>query len=382
MPMVRTEAPPGHPYLTIDLDKIEHNARVIVGLCARHGIQVTGVTKATAGHPDVARALLRGGVTSIGESRLENITRLKEAGVGAVEMLVRLPPLSGVDAVVDLVDVSLASELVVLERLGAAAVRRGRGHEVLLMVELGDLREGICPGDVLPFVREALRLPGIRIKGLGTNLACFGAVMPSEHNMLQLVALAEEVEATCGLSLDWISGANSSGLELIASGRMPARVNHARIGEGILLGRETTHRRPWPGTFQDAFLLHAEVLEVKTKPSLPVGGRCEDAFGRLPVFEDRGPVLRALLNVGREDVDVDGLTPLGAGVRVLGGSSGYLVLDVTRAAGAARVGDEVTFALNYSALLRAMASEYVKKIAVRGAQAVVGAAPASQLAGA
>jgi predicted amino acid racemase len=368
MHILRADAPPGHPYVTVDLDKIEHNTRVIVGLCARHGIKVTGVTKVTAGHPDVARAMLRGGVTSIGESRLENITRLKDAGVGAVEMLVRLPPLSGVDAVVDLVDVSVASEFTVLQRLGAAAVRRGHVHAVLLMVELGDLREGIPPRDVLPFARAALRLPGIRIKGLGTNLACFGAVMPSEQNMWQLVALAEEVEAACGLPLDWVSGANSSGLDLIASGRMPARVNHARIGEGILLGRETTHRRPWPGTFQDAFQLHAEVLELKTKPSLPVGGRCEDAFGRLPVFEDRGPVLRALLNVGREDVDVDGIAPLDRGMHVLGGSSGYLVLDVTQAARTVRVGDVLPFALNYGALLRAMASEYVKKIPVRGAQ--------------
>src|SRR5512147_2768782 len=126
MHMARADAPPGHPYLTIDLDKIEHNARAIVGLCARHGIQVTGVTKVTSGYPAIARAMLRGGVTSIGESRLENITRLKDAGVGAVEMLVRLPALSGVDAVVELVDVSLNSEFVVLERLGAAAARRGR----------------------------------------------------------------------------------------------------------------------------------------------------------------------------------------------------------------------------------------------------------------
>jgi predicted amino acid racemase len=276
-------------------------------------------------------------------------------------MLLQIPPLSGVDEVVEAVDLSLNSELPVLEGLSRAARQRGQVHEVLLMVDLGDLREGIWPADLVPFVRQALQLPGIRIKGLGTNLACFGAVAPSEDNMKQLVELAGLIEQTFDLELEWISGANSSGLELIASGRMPKRVNHARIGEAILLGRETIHRKPWPGTFQDAFVLRAEVLELRKKPSLPVGERCEDAFGKLPTFADRGQVMRALLNVGREDVDVDGIAPLDGRILILGGSSDYLVVDVSGAAGDVHLGDELSFSLTYGALLAAMTSEYVKK---------------------
>jgi predicted amino acid racemase len=350
-----------HPSLSIDLDKIEHNARTIVGLCRPHGLTVTGVTKATGGQPEVAAAMLRGGVTSIGDSHIENIRRMQAAGVRTTYVLLQIPALSAVDEVVEAVDVSLNSELAVLEGLSQAATRRHRVHEVVLMVDLGDLREGIWPDDVVRVVRETLRLPGIRIKGLGTNLACFGAVAPSADNMRQLAELAQAIEQTYGLALEWISGANSSGLEMIATGRMPARVNHARIGEAILLGRETIHRRPWPGTFQDAFALHAEVLELRTKPSLPVGERCEDAFGRHPAFEDRGDVVRALLNVGREDVDVDGITPANPGITILGGSSDYLVVEVAAAAGDVRVGDALTFSVNYGALLAAMTSAYVKK---------------------
>jgi predicted amino acid racemase len=350
-----------HPYLSIDLDKIEHNARVVVGLCKHNGIEVTGVTKVTCGNRDVADAMLRGGVSSIGESHLESVHRLKVAGVRTSYMLLRIPPLSGVDEVVETVDVSLNSELSVLEGLSAAACRRGKIHEVILMVDLGDLREGIWPADLVSFAREALRLPGIRIKGIGTNLACFGAVAPTEDNMTQLVELAGQIEQTCGVALEWISGANSSALELIASGRMPRRVNHARIGEAILLGRETIRRKPWPGTFQDAFILHAEVLELRRKPSVPVGERCEDAFGKHPVTEDRGERMRALLNVGREDVDLDGIAPLDRRITVLGGSSDYLVADVTGALDRVRVGAELTFSLNYGALLAAMTSEYVGK---------------------
>jgi predicted amino acid racemase len=349
------------PRLVIDIDKIEHNTRTIVALCNQHGIEVTGVTKVTCGHPQVAQAMLRGGVNGIADSRLENIQRLIKAGVDTEFMLLRLPALSRVDEVVEFVEVSMNSELVVLEALSSTAQQRGQVHEVILSVDLGDLREGIWPDDLIPFVREVARLPGIHIKGLGTNLACFAGVMPGEDNMKRLVELAAEVERCLDCQLAWISGVNSSGLELIAAGRMPARVNHARIGEAILLGRETTHRKPWPDTFQDAFVLEAEVLELKKKPSVPLGKRSEDAFGQRPEFEQRGEVLRALLNVGREDIDVEGLTPQDPGAVILGASSGYLVVDVTDATNSIRVGDTLAFSLNYAALLAAMTSAYVNK---------------------
>jgi predicted amino acid racemase len=358
------------PHVTIDLDKIEHNARTVVGLCGRHGIEVTGVTKGVCGHPEVARAMLRGGVASIGESRLENVRRLKAAGVETGYMLLRVPPLSEVDAVVEAVDLSLNSELSVLAGLSEAAQRRGTVHDVIVMVDLGDLREGLWPDTLNSFVGEALTLPGINIVGLGANLTCFGGVVPTAENMIRLVDYAGEIEAEFGLELRLLSGGNSSALELIASGGMPERLNHARIGEAILLGRETIHRRPWPGTFQDVFLLHAEVLEVKEKPSLPLGERGEDAFGDVPAFENRGRVVHTILNVGREDVNVDGMTPLDPGLAILGASSDYVILDATGAEEGVRVGDQLRFSLNYAALLATMTSHYVEKRALRGGDVV------------
>ena len=354
------------PYLTIDLDKIEHNARTIVDLCDQHGIAVTGVTKGVCGYPDVARAMLRGGVTSIADSRLENIRRLGNAGIDTDFMLLRVPPLSAVDAVVESIDVSLNSELATLKDLSAAAIRAGKIHNVMLMVDLGDLREGIWPDDVMTFVSQAINFDGIRIKGIGANLACFGGVVPSEENMNQLAELASVIEHRFSMTLEWVSGVNSSGLEMIASGKMPQRINHARIGEAILLGRETIHRKPWPGTVQDAFVLHAEIVELKQKPSLPVGERSEDAFGELVEYEDRGNILRALINVGREDIDIQGITPMDSRIDILGGSSGYLVLDVSAMEDTVAVGDELSFTLNYSALLTAMTSEYVTKHILTG----------------
>jgi predicted amino acid racemase len=350
---------PHTPYLTIDLGKIEDNARVIVRLCAQSGISVTGVTKGVCGYPAIAHAMLRGGVMNIADSRFENIRRLQGAGVTQC-MLLRLPALSAVNEVVASTGISLNSEGTVLHALSDAAQALGNVHDVMLMVDLGDLREGIWPDDLIPLARAVKPLGGIRVRGLGTNLACFGGIVPTESTMHQLVDLAEQVEGELGLPLHWISGANSSALELIASGNMPERINHARIGEAILLGRETTQRKPWPGTHQDAFVLHAEVLEKQRKPSAPEGMRSEDAFGTTPRFKDCGDRMRALLNVGREDVMVEGLTPLDPEVHILGASSGYLVTDVTDAT-PVEVGDELAFSVSYGALLLAMTSEYVEK---------------------
>ncbi|MCF7913778.1 MAG: alanine racemase [Spirochaetaceae bacterium] len=364
------------PNVIVNIDKIEANARSITSMCGDYGIEVTGVTKVTCGMPSVARALLRGGVKGIGESRLENVHRLRANGIVDEMMLLRIPPLSETDEIVRSVDISLNSELSVIRSLSRAAEEHGLVHNVILMIDLGDLREGLWPEDVLPAARETLELPNLKLKGVGTNLTCYGGVIPTEKNMLQLVDWAHRIEDTFGVKLETISGGNSSSLPLLKKGNMPQGVNHLRIGEALMLGRETVHRSAWPGTSQDAFLLEAELIELKKKPSVPIGETGEDAFGKTPTFEDKGKILRGILNIGREDVDVEGLQPVAPQQRILGASSDHLLVDLSpdyekgeqeqsdlEQAGPQRLelGDKVAFRMNYSALLAAMTSAYVSK---------------------
>lgn len=342
----------------IDTARIAANTRTLVD--ALPGIDIVGVTKVTCGAPEVARAMLEGGAVAIGESRLENIERLRAAGIEAPFWLLRSPVPAQAEQTVRLADVSLVSEIATLEALSSAGVAANRAHGIIAMIDLGDLREGMLSESLPAFVTSACAAPGVELVGLGTSLTCYGAVIPSEENLGELVALAEAAAESVGRSMT-VSGGMSSSLELALAGRMPEGVDNLRVGESILLGVSTITRLPLPGLHTDAFVLEAPVIECATKPSAPIGEIAQDAFGGSPSFVDKGLRRRALLGIGRQDVDPAGLRPLAAGVEVLGASSDHLVVDVHEMAEPPQVGDTLTFVPNYSATLRLFTSPYVEK---------------------
>jgi ornithine racemase len=364
------------PRLEVDLGKVADNARTLVGLLAPAGISVTGVTKAFLGAPEVADAMLRGGVRGLGDSRVENLESLARSGVRAPRTLLRSPMPSQVDRVVAAADTSLNSELSVIEQLSTAAQARNRVHGVIVMVELGDLREGVLADDLIDLVRETLRFPGIRVVGIGTNLACRSGVAPDAEKMAELSALAASVEDTFGLALDVVSGGNSANLAWALSGVDTGRVDDLRLGEAILLGREPLHRTPLRGLHTDAVRLVAEVIESRPKPARAWGDIARSAFGEVVPVDVGGDIHQALVALGRADTDPDGLVAP-AGIRILGASSDHLVLDAGTLA--CPVGSEVTFEPDYSALVRAAASPYVTTAflapgAASGSPSVPGAA--------
>ena len=345
--------------LEIDLEKIHHNASTLVKRLRIRGISVTGVTKATLGLPEIAAVLLQAGVRAIGDSRIENIETLRGAGVLAPMTLIRSPMLSQVERVVAHADVSFNTELEVIGVLSDVAYGSGRTHGVVLMVELGDLREGIMPDDLHNTVRETLRCRNIVLNGIGTNLACRSGVSPDAGNMAKLSALADSIDATFGLTLDIVSGGNSGNLEWAFNGAGTGRINDLRLGESILLGVEPLHRQPIDGLYTDAITLVAGVIESKVKPSLPWGDIGQNAFGARPPVKDRGLVSQAILAVGYQDTDPEGLTAP-SGIGIVGASSDHLILNMGN--NKAAVGAEIAFQPNYSAVVRAMTSPFVAKV--------------------
>lgn len=360
----------GFPRLLIDLAKLETNARWVTDLCRRHGVSVFGVTKACCGDPEVGGAMLRGGVEGLADSRLINLRRLKEAGIKAPLLLLRSPMPSEIPAVVQLAGMSLNSDPGVIRELDRQARQQGVLHRAILMVDLGDLREGVWPDRVLELVREVHSLEehardyatGVRLAGLGTNFACFGGVVPSLPALGGLAELAGRCRREVGVDMPVLSGGNSTSLHLLAEGAWQPGINHLRVGESILLGYDLVSRRPFAGMHQDAFLLEAEVIETGRKPSVPTGEIGFDAFGNRPHFEDRGLRQRAIVALGKQDLGAGHVMPEEAGVEVVGASSDHLILDVTAAAGPVRVGDRLRFRPDYGAILGACTSPYVEKI--------------------
>jgi predicted amino acid racemase len=347
------------PRIEIDLDKLAHNARKLTALYGSKGIHITAVTKGVCGSPRIASALLNSGICSFGDSRVANIQKMREAGLEAQFILIRSPMPSEVERVVEFADVSLNTEISVIRLLARQAAKRSKIQQIILMIELGDLREGILPPDIEPMVAEVMGLRGIKLIGLGTNLACFGGVRPTETKMRELSAIAGNLQQQYGITFEIVSGGNSANYQWFTSTPDVGLVNHLRIGEAILLGCDTLNRKGIPGLYSDAFTLIAEVIELKPKPSQPYGEIAQDAFGRLPVFEGKGNMEKAILAIGRQDIDCSAIKPR-IKANVLGASSDHLILDVSGLG--LEVGAEVQFDIGYSALLRAMTSPYVEKV--------------------
>lgn len=353
------------PRIEIFPQRIKQNAQSVLATCHSHAAQVACVSKVLCAEPSVLQAFVDAGADMIADSRAENLERTARSQPSMPRLLLRLPSPGHAGEVVRFADYSLNSSITTMKALGKAAVEQGKEHKVILMVDLGDLREGVWPDRVAMVAKQASQIEGISLVGLGANLACYGGVVPSVKNMRLLISCRDHCRTVTGLDLDVISGGNSSSLPLLASGNMPNEINHFRIGEAILLGRNVLDRSPWQGTRQDTLRIVATVVELETKPSVPIGERGQDAFGNEPVFEDRGNRQRAILNIGRQDVVIEGLQPLDPDILILGGSSDHLVLDVQDANTKLKVGDEVEFYPNYAATLAASTSPYVHKVVIQ-----------------
>lgn len=349
-----------YPRLKIDLDKLRDNAVRLLSACREEGItSCMAVTKVLAGNLPVARLLAETGFSHLADSRIENLIRYRNLSLPKV--LLRLPMISEADRVVRYADVSLNSEPATLGALDAAAAQQGKIHGVLLMFDLGDLREGLFfQNEYLSVVERLLGMTHLRLEGIGTNLTCYGGILPEEKNLGTLLEIRDRIESAFSLRLPLISGGNSSSLYLFEGHRIPKGINCLRIGEALFLGRETAFGHAIPGMNPDVFVLEAELIECREKPSFPIGTMGMNSFGDRPRIEDRGLMRRGILALGRQDAEAADLFPLDPGVRIVGASSDHLIVDLGTVP--AKVGDVLRFGVDYPGLLRLMTSAYVRKV--------------------
>ena len=351
-----------YPLLTINLGHLRENVRTMKRLCGEHGIRITGITKCFTGDPKIARIYLEEGLGILGDSRVDNLERL--SGLEAEKWLIRPPMLSEIERLVRFADVSLNSEISVIRAISEEAVRQGRKHKVVLMADLGDIREGYIDYEELKRTAvEADKLPNVEVGGVGVNLTCFSFIQHDTEKLLKLTSIADDVSEAIGRKVEYVSGGNSAALDLMLRGGIPAGVNNLRLGESLLFGKERARYQYLPGTHKDVFMLQCEIVELKEKPSLPWGTVGVDSYGRRPEFTDRGPKrLKAVCALGKQDFDPETTVPADPKMILLGASSDHLMLDLTDADGEFHVGDPVTLQLGYFSTMRAFTSDFVKKV--------------------
>ena len=347
------------PRIVIDRDKLRNNFTQIVRHCEARGIAVAGVIKGAGGLPEIARLYRSCGAAQLATSRLEQMELWRREGIPGPYMLLRVPGLSELPEVARLADYSLQSDATTLDALNSVCAEQGVTHRVIIMADLGDLREGFWDKtemvEVCCHVEQGL--DHLHLAGVGVNLGCYGAVKPTPENMEQLLDIARAVEARIGRQLEIVSGGATSSYTLVHWGTMPQGINHLRIGETALLAKDL--QVDWGISDMDYLLrgtmrLEAEIVELRKKPTHPVGETVIDAFGNRPTFVDRGMRLRALAAFGRADVgQVETLLCREPGMTVIGGSSDHCILDVEDCPRALRVGDVVSFDLSYSHMLYA-----------------------------
>lgn len=340
----------------VNLNKFKENIDILTTKLHQNNIEAFVVSKVFCAEKPLIEIIHNSSVDGIADSRIIN---LKKINSRKPKMLLRIPAISEIEDVIKYADISLNSEIEVIKIINDIANKQNKIHEIILMIDLGDLREGIYyKGFDYNIVREILLLKNVKLLGIGTNLTCYGAVIPTKETYDLLENILNNIEKIYNLKLEIISGGNSSSIYLL-DGEMPKYINQLRIGEGYVLGRETAYGEKIKGMHGDVFTLEAEIIELKDKPSLPFGLIGVDAFGRKLNYVDKGITKRAILNIGKQDVSCEYLIPP-KGISIIGSSSDHLIIEIKK--GQYNIGDKIIFKLDYGGILGLMTSPYVEKV--------------------
>lgn len=354
-----------YPCVQIYPQRVFENASLLRQKCLEAGVSPVAVIKGFHAHPAILAALQQAGYTCMASARLPHLQQARAGHFAEQTMLLRLPMLSEVEQVVELADISLNSELSTLQALSAAAQQQGKTHQVILMRDLGDLREGVWERQAFyALAEQAERLPHLHLLGIGANLSCYGSVIPSVENLSELAEDAAVIGDRIGRPLEVVSGGSTSTLPLLLRGALPAGINQLRLGEALVVPYDLCEywQCPLPGLRNDALLLQGQIVELGRKPSVPVGQRGRNAFGNEEYYEDRGVRLRAIVAMGVLDFgDAEKLLPLDEAAIVLGASSDHLLVDVEESREPYQVGQVMTFALRYRSMLQTMVMPSVAK---------------------
>jgi predicted amino acid racemase len=351
-------------YIELNKEKLRHNFHYLNALFERNDIQWGIVSKILCGNKEYIKLLLELGIKEIHDSRISNLKVIKELDPTIQTVYIKPPPKKSIKSLVKFADVSLNTEFETIKFISAEAGRQKKNHKIIIMIEMGDLREGILGEDLIDFYSSIFKLPNIEVIGLGTNLNCLNGIMPTHDKMIQLSLYEQLIEATFNKKIPWVSGGSSVTIPMLFKKLIPKGVNHFRVGETLFFGTDLISGKAIKGMKTDVFKLYAEIIELTEKPKVPMGEIGTNVAGESPEINenDYGKTsFRAILDIGLLDIDTKNIKPYKKNFKFSGASSDMIVLDIGRNSGKLKVGDSVEFRPDYMGVLRILNSDYIDK---------------------
>lgn len=352
-------------YITISKDKLNHNFRFLDTLFKKRGISWGVVTKMLCGNKDYLQLIVDLGMKELHDSRISNLKRIKKISEDVQTVYIKPPAKRSIKSVVRYADVSFNTEYQTIKLLSEEAGRQKKLHQIIIMVELGDLREGVMGDHVVDFYEQVFKLPNIKVVGLGANLNCLHGVMPSQDKLVQLSLYKQLIEAKFNREIPWVSGGTSVVIPLLLKKQRPQGVNHFRVGEALFFGLNLFTLKKIKGMKDDVFRLYAEIIELTKKPVVPIGELAENPSGETYEVEEDVDYsersYRAIIDIGLLDISPEYLIPDDKSLEITGASSDMLVIDLGKTRRNYRVGDLISFKLRYMGALGIMNSHYIDK---------------------
>lgn len=351
-------------YITLDTKKLRENFEYLDAIFRKNDIKWSIVTKVLSGNRDYLREVLKLGIKQISDSRVSNLKAIKSLDPEIETIYIKPPPKRSISSVVKYADISINTEIETIQMLSDEAERQNKKHKIIIMIEMGELREGVMRDDFIQFYADVFKLKNIEVVGIGTNFACLYGVLPNHDKLIQLSLYEQLIEAKFNRLIPYVSGGSSVVIPLILEGLLPKGINHFRVGETMFLGTDIYHDTTYKKMHSGVFKLYAEIIELIEKPSVPSGEMGTNVEGESYEFDNQelgDTSYRAIIDVGLLDVDENHIKPVDQDLSFVGASSDMLVIDLGENKKKYTIGDLLEFKLDYMGTLRVINSRYIDK---------------------
>jgi predicted amino acid racemase len=345
--------------------KLKENYTFLDNLFAAKNIEWGVVTKLLCGNTMYLEEIMALGVKEMHDSRISNLKKIKSLDPSIETVYIKPPAKRSIDSIVRYADISFNTEIDTIEMLSHAAKKQNKIHKVIIMIEMGDLREGVMGEELVAFYGNILSLSNIEILGIGTNLNCLSGIMPTQDKLIQLSLYKQLIEAKFNITIPWVSGGTSVAIPLMLRNARPMAVNHFRVGEALFFGKDLFSGDTVKGMHNDVFKLYSEIIEITEKPNTPIGELGDSGVGNTYVMEDDADLgvtsLRAILDIGLLDMQPQYIQAEDTDITIVDASSDMLVIDISNSKTKYKIGDLVSFKIQYMGALYLLNSDYIEK---------------------